>query len=836
MFRNPSTQGFAPFGNSGPRPQHGPQHTAWPYGRNVWGPNDWVHGRGSTRNPPSWAPEIESQYPFRHWVTDVVTWCMSTDVDETRKGPQIELSLGGVARDLVREIPLDAKINGAVVDLGDGSGPQRLTGAAFILHGLAQHYMPLEEESNLRSLADLHGFVRLPGESVDTVLTRFEVIVQRARTRARIPLQNTHAAWMLMLALRIPTEYWVHLLTPFRGALPTTDMEYRQFIEYVRRFGHLAEAGNYSIAQGVTTGHPTMFAEGVPGQMAPDGGTQGTVSGSIGGMFPDSGTQGTASGSMGGMFPTDGSTAQYFEDDSDTSDDEEGHYQTQDADEPDMTGWTANQVGEFYYQKYKHYKRKWRRFSGRQPKRSRGPTRRRHFLADEVTEAYFGKGGGKGKGRRKGNPIGRDGQPLRCSICNSDQHLRARCPQAGKGGGKGTPPATLHTQQTPSNPFTEGPLANFVSAPAESVPASSTQGTAAAPSTAVNTQPGNTTASTTRASGSNDPWHEGQDPWQNYHMARADAQRPHVSAARGWHRGTQGSAQPPLRGPAVHGMFSSGMVQGGPPSGMQDSASWRPSLYPDPSGHSGMQDPMMSAGTGNIPHMPHALTHMMAMPPPRPRRQREISDSDNAGLARVLHQYSGSAQQQTVAAQLPDAPMQTSGGIATTVHTSTVLAQFITNQIVATSTRVQPALSTPQYDISGGDDPMDLTDEQYETPHSSEEEEEEASWAVVGSNAVERPVLAPPSEHESRRDDNETLCIICLAQDVTHRLQPCLHSHFCETCAALVIAGAVRTPPECPLCRVEVTSSEAIPHEVAVQQQPQRQQASRDVTTYAFLL
>ena len=261
MFRSPNAQGFNPFGNTGARTQHGNQATAWPYGRNVWGPQDWVHGRGSTRNPPSWAPEIEQQYPFRHWITDVITWCMSTDMDEQRKGPQIELALGGVARDLVREIPFQFKLHGTTVDQGDGNGPQQISGAAYILHQLANHYMPLDEESNLRSLADLHGFVRLPGESVDTVLTRFEVIVHRARTRANIPLQHQHAAWMLMLALRIPTEYWVHLLTPFRGALPTTDVEYRQFIEYVRRFGHLAEAGNYSIAQGVTTGHPVMWAQ-----------------------------------------------------------------------------------------------------------------------------------------------------------------------------------------------------------------------------------------------------------------------------------------------------------------------------------------------------------------------------------------------------------------------------------------------------------------------------------------------------------------------------------------------------------------------------------------------
>ena len=80
---------------------------------------------------------MEDQYPFRHWLADAIMWCLSTDVDEARKGPQLELSLGGIARDLVREIPLQYKLQGALVDLNDGNGPQQLTGAAFILHGLS---------------------------------------------------------------------------------------------------------------------------------------------------------------------------------------------------------------------------------------------------------------------------------------------------------------------------------------------------------------------------------------------------------------------------------------------------------------------------------------------------------------------------------------------------------------------------------------------------------------------------------------------------------------------------------------------------------------------------
>ena len=129
-------------------------------------------------------------------------------LDKVRQGPKIKLCFGGVARDLVREMPLGAKTQG--ITMADGGW--------FILSALVHQFMPLEEESNLHAFADLRGFCRLPGENTETLLARFEVILQGARTRAQVPLQSIHDASMLLLARRLPTEDWVHLLTPVRGA------------------------------------------------------------------------------------------------------------------------------------------------------------------------------------------------------------------------------------------------------------------------------------------------------------------------------------------------------------------------------------------------------------------------------------------------------------------------------------------------------------------------------------------------------------------------------------------------------------------------------------------
>ena len=208
MFRQPQgAQGFQPFGQQ-QRPQ-GRSHGPWPPGQQQ---NDWQAATtGNGRNPNKWAPDIEHSYPFRHWMADTITWCMSSNEDELRKGPLIEMALGGLARDFVREMPLQIKVHGAVQDLGDGQGPQQLTGAAFILNGLASRFMPLQEETNLRALADLYGFFRLGGESIDSVLTRFELVVQRARTAGGIQLQIQQHEWMFLLALNRPSTGFTFL-------------------------------------------------------------------------------------------------------------------------------------------------------------------------------------------------------------------------------------------------------------------------------------------------------------------------------------------------------------------------------------------------------------------------------------------------------------------------------------------------------------------------------------------------------------------------------------------------------------------------------------------------
>ena len=134
-----------------------------------------------------------------------------------------------------------------------------MSGVAIIIHHLSRRYSPLAGETSLRAIAEVYGFVRRNGECCDDVVSRFEIVCQRAADHAGVMITQQQAAWMLMLALRIPTEQWIHILTPFQGRLPTNDAEFVRFLNYVKRHGHLAEAGPMSIAQGAHSSSVFMF-------------------------------------------------------------------------------------------------------------------------------------------------------------------------------------------------------------------------------------------------------------------------------------------------------------------------------------------------------------------------------------------------------------------------------------------------------------------------------------------------------------------------------------------------------------------------------------------------
>ena len=88
-----------------------------------------------------------------------------------------------------------------------------------------------------------------------------------------------------------------------------------------------------------------------------------------------------------------------------------------------MTGWSSNQVGCYFYGKYKHFKKKWRNYQGARRQQGRRLSRPRARTGQLTRRSTFVVDGRQ----RRGNPIGRDGQPLKCHRCGSTDHLQANC-------------------------------------------------------------------------------------------------------------------------------------------------------------------------------------------------------------------------------------------------------------------------------------------------------------------------------------------------------------------------------------------------------------------------
>ena len=115
--------------------------------------------------------------------------------------------------------------------------------------------------------------------------------------------------------------------------------------------------------------------------------------------------------------------------DTDTSDDSGN----EDLDiNPGIATLPESQQGEAIYWGYRQHKRAWRRHVSKAPRRLRRQFKR---TTRGRGGTYFGggsKGHGKGgKGaRRTRNPKDRNGNVMKCSICNSEEHLRRYCPQA----------------------------------------------------------------------------------------------------------------------------------------------------------------------------------------------------------------------------------------------------------------------------------------------------------------------------------------------------------------------------------------------------------------------
>ena len=191
-------------------------------------------GGSGMRNPPSWGPEMESRYPFRHWSRDVMVWSvLNSDLDSRRKCAAVILQLRGGAQELVRGLPPHAILQGGLIN------DVAVDPMTFLMHSLSERYSQLGEETRLEAITDIMNFRREGNERIDTLITRFDIVRQRANQQGALALPIQGLVWLLLRACGVDDTQLMSLLQPFGGLFPRDAPQYAQLCILLRApLGH----------------------------------------------------------------------------------------------------------------------------------------------------------------------------------------------------------------------------------------------------------------------------------------------------------------------------------------------------------------------------------------------------------------------------------------------------------------------------------------------------------------------------------------------------------------------------------------------------------------------
>ena len=202
-------------------------------------------GHVNMRLPPRWEPSMETTLPFRTWMQDLMLWTIYTDMSPPQQTAAIITQLGGAARDLARTLTPAEVYSGGVIN------GTHLDPVSFLLHGLSARFAPLDEENRLRAAQDLLSFARRAGETVDALISRFDITRQRAQREGGGAVSVETAALILLRSCGVSSEQFQALTQPFGLRLPTNEPEFSQMCHHLRRMAHIVERHPNNIASGL---------------------------------------------------------------------------------------------------------------------------------------------------------------------------------------------------------------------------------------------------------------------------------------------------------------------------------------------------------------------------------------------------------------------------------------------------------------------------------------------------------------------------------------------------------------------------------------------------------
>ena len=187
------------------------------------------------RTPNAWGPEMEPQYAFRSWSRDILLWSIASDLEPSRKAASVMLQLRGAAKEVARQIPPQAIVQGGIIN----STP--VDPLTFLMHSLQERFGNLGEEVRIQAVTELMGFSRKGQESIDALLVRFDSVRARSAEQGGAIISIQGVSWLLLRSIGITDNQLIQLLAPFGGLFPPTEAELTQLKISLRRMGHILE-------------------------------------------------------------------------------------------------------------------------------------------------------------------------------------------------------------------------------------------------------------------------------------------------------------------------------------------------------------------------------------------------------------------------------------------------------------------------------------------------------------------------------------------------------------------------------------------------------------------
>ena len=198
---------------------------------------------GTHRQPPGWNPENEPQYSFRSWMTDISLWVALTDLTPQQQCAAIVFRLEGAAREVARSITPANMIQGGNI------GGVIVDPVTFLLRNLQTRFAALEEETRLTAMTEMMAFARRPGEGINALLARFEIVRTRAFTESGYTMAIQGYSLLLLRCCNINAHQLPMVLQPWGGRHPATEGELQLLITNLRRLGHITENTSGNIGQ-----------------------------------------------------------------------------------------------------------------------------------------------------------------------------------------------------------------------------------------------------------------------------------------------------------------------------------------------------------------------------------------------------------------------------------------------------------------------------------------------------------------------------------------------------------------------------------------------------------